>query len=79
MILDHTKLVYQLQIPSSLCVTRSCIPPMAVIYIHSLVPLLVTLNKCGSLSDEQRLGEITGGISPNAREPHRQALQLRML
>lgn len=48
MILDHTKLVYQLQVSSSLCVTRSCIPPLAVIYIyiHSLVPLLVTLNKC---------------------------------
>lgn len=51
MILDHTKLVYQLQVSSSLCVTRSCIPTLAVIYIyiyiHSLVPLLVTLNKCG--------------------------------
>lgn len=47
MILDHIKLVYQLQVSSSLCVTRSCIPTLAVIYIHSLVPLLVTLNKCG--------------------------------
>lgn len=50
MILDHTKLVYQLQVSSSLCVTRSCIPPAGChiyIYIHSLVPLLVTLNKCG--------------------------------
>lgn len=34
MILDHTKLVYQLQVSSSLCVTRSCIPPLAVIYIY---------------------------------------------
>lgn len=32
MILDHIKLVYQLQVSSSLCVTRSCIPTLAVIY-----------------------------------------------